>query len=236
MGGAKHGLNGRLTDGSIAVTGFADGGKGGQEAVYHNYVAVSLGIVAAAWASPARSQAVVDFETQAPGTVYGALGGNHPGQRVLTQDGIDMFVENFLFASTPFFIQAEVGGPYGSYFPTTPLSMDNINVGFDFTGVGFDVEQVTVEFREFGGTSNFAVNGRPIIELPELDMLPSDIAPGVTAEVELGAIILTGDITEFIIGGQELAIDNIVAVPEPTALALLAVAAISARNRRRRAR
>ena len=200
--------------------------------VSHRFCATCLAFVAVAWANGARAASVVDFDTVAPGTLYGVLGDHSPGDLVLSQGGIDMFVENFLFESTPLFVQAEVGGRFGEYFPTVPLSLDNISVRFDFGNAGFDVDEVTFAFQEFGGTSNFAVNGGPIIDLPQLALLPSDIAPGVIASVDGGVITLTGDITEFLIGGQELAIDDIAALPEPTTIILLTLAAMFAQRRR----
>ncbi len=177
--------------------------------------------------------AVMDFETVSVGTKYGAEYGQMPGQEVLTQNGIDMSIEQFRLGSFVGFIRAEIGGRYAGSFPSTPLDIDNIAVRFDFSGVGFPVSQVSLDFQEFGGADNFEVNGSFKHHLNQLADLPTQVAPGVTATVIGDEIRLVGPISNFQIGGQELAIDNVVAVPEPTAILLLGIAASAALLRRR---
>ncbi|MDO8629321.1 MAG: PEP-CTERM sorting domain-containing protein, partial [Phycisphaerales bacterium] len=62
------------------------------------------------------------------------------------------------------------------------------------------------------------------------------IAPGVTASADSDSITLSGSVSRFLIGGQELAIDNIIAVPEPTCLALLGIGGLVLLRRVRRSR
>jgi len=177
----------------------------------------------------------VDFETVPVGTQWGQAFGNSPGEVVLTQDSIDMSVEQFFLGTFTGFNLAEVGGVYSEFFPTTHLALNNISVRFDFASLGFDVTEVTLDYQEFGGTDNFAVNGGTIFELAAMTNLPFDVAPGVTASVTTDQVNLVGDIDSFLIGGQELGIDNITAIPEPATLALLGLgtAALLARRTRR---
>jgi len=175
----------------------------------------------------------VDFESVALGTKYGADYGNTPGEPVFTQDGIVVSVDNFYLSTFVGFIRAEVGGAYAVDFPTTPLELDNISVAFDFTGLGFDVTNVTLEYREFGGADNFSVNGQTLYQLDALTDLPALVAPGINASViEQDSIALTAaagyHIDGFLIGGQELGVDTIVAIPEPTSALLLALAGVGA--------
>lgn len=170
--------------------------------------------------SSAHAQ-TVDFETVPAGTQWGQDFGNWPGEVVPTQNAIDMSVEEFFLGTFIGFNVAEVGNIYSPFLPTTHLALDNISVRFDFANLGFDVTEVTLDYREFGGADNFAVNDDTIFELAVMTDLPINIAPGVTASVTSDLITLTGDIDSFQIGGQELGIDNITAIPEPTTVALL---------------
>jgi hypothetical protein len=208
-----------------------------------------LALAACGWIVPASfavQSAKIDFESQPLGTTYGgeAVPPDNPGDVVIFEDGIAMSVENFFVGQFEGFNSATVGGMNAHYFPTTPLELNNINVRFDFTQVGFDVTMVTVDYMEFGGADNFAVNVEIVdqntvyILETSLTGLPMVVAPGVTAIVDENvSITLSGDITSFVIGGQELSIDNIVAVPEPASLLLLGLGAVAVLRRdRRRAR
>ncbi len=183
--------------------------------------------------------ATVDFDSLSPGTRFGGVTGQRPTAVVHTNDGIPVSVQTFVLGSYTGFLYAEVEGLYG-HVSLNPLELNNISVLFDFAYLDEDVSLVTLEYWEFGGASNFAVNGHTIHELYSLTTLPTDVAPGVTAAVSAspagGLITLAGDIDSFRIGGQELAIDNIVAVPEPAMFALLASGSILLLRRHRRPR
>jgi hypothetical protein len=174
----------------------------------------------------------VNFETVPAGTQWGQAFGQNPGDIVLTQDSIDMSVEQFFLDAFIGFNTAEVGDVYEPFLPANHLALENISVRFDLLSLPFNVTEVTLDYQEFGGSDNFAVNGGSIYELAALTDLPVNVAPGVTAAVTPDTITLTGKIDTFLIGGQELAIDNITAVPEPTSLALLALGAALLRRRR----
>ena len=181
--------------------------------------------------------ATLDFEPPPPaGTQYGQAFGQAPGQNIpeLGQDGINLSFENFV--DTSFepdftgFVAAQIGGRFASAFPTTPLSMDSINARFDFAGLGFNVNQASIEYIEFGILYNFAVNDGSVHEVGALTELPSKVAPGIDLTIEeLDAgtgrmrLTLVGDVSSFLIGGYELGIDNITAIPEPATLLLLGI-------------
>ncbi len=170
--------------------------------------------------------ATIDFESIPTGTIYGTPEGDLPGDVVLSQDGIDMSVEQFSYPPYVGFNHAEVGGQFAPFFPTQPLELNNISVVFDFANVGFDVSEVTFEFTNFGGTDNFAVNGGTVIVLDSLANLPANVGPGVTASVDGFNITLTGPITSFRVGGQELVVDTIVGIPEPATILLLGLGGV----------
>ncbi len=196
-----------------------------------------LASVAPIFAGPLSLAATMDFESvPVDQRVFGSLADNVFHQEVLVQDRITMSVEPF-FSGDDFeaFFRAEVGRGQ-EFFPTTPLGLRDIGVRFGFADVGFEVNRVTLEFLEFGGVTNFSVNDSPIRQLATLSELPLHVTAGVDATVEtedvggavdLGLITLTGAIDSIQIGGAELVIDNIVAVPEPCMMALFGFGAVA---------
>jgi hypothetical protein len=186
----------------------------------HGPPAARIWVAAVCGISPICLAATMEFESVPVGTKYGGDFGNVPGQVVLTepaQNGIKMSVEQFFFQQFTGFFQAEVTGPANDH----ALALDNISVLFDLTALPFNVSSLTLQYSELGGEDNFAVNRGSILQLPNLSNIPVNVAPGVTALVDGGRITLTGDIDRVLIGGQELSLDTVVAVPEPTSLLLL---------------
>jgi hypothetical protein len=191
--------------------------------------------------APQGFAATVDFDTLTPGTTFG-----HPddaaGDLVLTEDGIAIRVETFFtIAGYEYFNTATALSHEGD---DIYLCLNNISMWFDFTGLEFPVTSVMVEYWYSGGENNFAVNQEHISYDTVHTLwsfaggLPVDVAPGVTATVDEdpitgnGIITLDGSITNFLIGGQELCIDNIIAVPEPASLVLFAFGAWALIRRR----
>jgi len=192
---------------------------------------------------PASFAATVTFESDVVplGQKYGQDFGQRPGETVLSQDLIDMSVHNLTVDSMTFFVRAEVGGQYASIFSSTPLELREIAVAFDFRHLPFTVTAVTFEVGDIGGSSNFAVNDSLPQQLDAIRDLPGLIVPGIGATVipldaQLDRITLVSlngtPIERFLIGGQELSIDNITAVPEPGSLLLLGLATTALLRRR----
>lgn len=179
--------------------------------------------------------ATMTFDSLPLGTMFGAAAGDQPSDIVYEEDGIEMSVEQILIEGVAGFVQAEVGGRYEAFFSSRPLDLNNISVRLDFRNIGFEVDQVSVEFVELGPLNNFRVNDAALFELASLAFMPAAIAPGVTATVADGVITLSGPVDMVLIGGQELAIDNILAVPEPTTWLLFAAGSCALLGCRRRA-
>lgn len=198
-------------------------------------VRTTLAIIACSLFSTIGYAATIDFETVPLGMVYGQDAGNFPTQIVLTQDNIDMSVETFHLDSYEGLYLAQIISPNSKIFDTQALSLNNISVLFDFSHVGFAVDRVTFEFGDPGGASNFMVNNEILHILDPITDLPFDVAFGVTASVNEGLITLTSNgasINSLLIGGQEIVIDNVVAVPDPaTGLLLLTGAAVLIRRK-----
>ena len=197
------------------------------------WTVVFLVMAANCWMGSAGLAATMNFESLEVGTRFGSAVGHERNEIVLESDGIAMSVDALFFTEEFFlFGYAEVDGRKADTFPTNALELSNLSVVFDFTGLGFSVESVTIEYRDIeegAAINNFAVNARPIHILGSLTGIPvaitSDVTATVTGTALAGSITLEGPVQSFRIGGQELYIDNITAVPEPTTLLLLAMGA-----------
>ncbi|RLD57597.1 MAG: hypothetical protein DRI97_05005 [Bacteroidetes bacterium] len=160
-----------------------------------------------------QNQNCVDFETLTLGTNYGN-GINAQGEVIFTQSDIPVSVEYFEWTGG--------GGMFGtanvmdgtSVFGTmNSMWTNNINLGFDFTGIGYVPNRVSFDYADFGGNENISVNGEPIFA-GELDMAP--MPPGISMVItNMGTYMkatLYGPVTKLIVGGQEFQLDNICAM------------------------
>jgi hypothetical protein len=99
------------------------------------------------------------------------------------------------------------------------MRTNNINLEFDFSGVGFTPSAVRFEFLDLGGFENISVNDSAIFA-GELASAPNPIG-GVDISVSTtpvagdrkGVVILTGAVQKLKVGGQEFWIDNVCARP-----------------------
>lgn len=91
------------------------------------------------------------------------------------------------------------------------LNLNNVNLDFGF---GIPLRGLSLLFGEYGGNLNIEINGdfRNVENFPDIH---GAIIGGVEVKViggalpELGKLVLTGPITQFAIGGQELWIDSL---------------------------
>lgn len=175
---------------------------------------------------------IVTFDTAASplGTVYGSP--THvDGQLLFTEDGINVRAGVFT-AGTFNTLNTATIDPAGSPFATRSAGLNNIRFRFQFSSLPFDVTEASFDYQDFGGTSNVGVNG-VVVEINDFSALPASIA-GVNLTVTATTVTFTGAINGIIVGGQELWIDNIRAVPTPGAMALLGIGGLLAARRRRR--
>jgi hypothetical protein len=169
----------------------------------------------------AGQEVCVDFELPLTvGTQYGAPAGHHPGDVVFTSNGIPVSVHDFNSAAggVTFGVAtiALAPVPFGA---GQSINTNNINLEFDFTGLGFVPKEVSFEFFDQGGIENISVNGSPIFagdisSVPtsiggvniSVSTIPVPVPPGKT-----GTVILTGAVKTLRVGGQEFWIDNVCA-------------------------
>jgi hypothetical protein len=166
------------------------------------------------------AEVCVDFEPPlSVGTQYGTPAGNKSGDVVFTTNGIPVSVHDFIFVNGgQAFFSAQIDSapvPFGS---GQSIRTNNINLEFDFGGIGFIPDVVQFEFLDLGGFENLSVNDSPIFA-GELTAVPNPIG-GVNVSVSTtpvmggkkGVVTLNGGIKRIRVGGQEFWIDNVCAI------------------------
>lgn len=169
----------------------------------------------------APEQSCVTFETPALGTQWGSPAGQTPGTLVLTEAGISVRLENFRWVGG--------GGTFNSVDirASTPAFgadaqfawTNNLNLDFDFTGLGYTPSRVTFEFEDLGGFENLAINGAPTpVYAGELSAAPAAGGVGLTTTPPVSVpggyksvATLQGAVQRLVVGGQEFGIDQVCA-------------------------
>lgn len=166
--------------------------------------------------------ACVDFgPPPSVSTEYGSPAGNASGDVVLlASNGIKMSVYDFRWTGGGgTFNKARIEMPPRPFGTGQTINTNNINLEFDFTGLGFPVSRVEFQYLDMGGFENISINGQPIpVYAGELSGVPSPIV-GTNVTVtsapvtggKTGTVVVTGLIHKLRIGGQELWLDNICA-------------------------
>jgi len=114
--------------------------------------------------------------------------------------------------------------------------LNNINLDFDLSYAA--IEGLSLQYGNSGGNVNLEINGM-FHNANDFSALNGTMFGGVMVSIVdgidgKGAIFATGPIHTFSIGGQELAIDNVIAcIPEPATLSLLALGGLCLRRKRR---
>jgi hypothetical protein len=195
------------------------------------------GLVLAAAASASAAPVTFDTAATPAGTIY-SLPTFGPGDVLFTENGTVVRVLNFTQGNFTGFNSAFIEAA-GDSFPTRAMGLNNVQVRFDFTGLGFTVTQASFEYFDFGGSENLGVNGA-YVELANLDLAPAFIN-GVAVSVVApsgntpGLVTFTSlaGISSIQVGGQEFVMDTVRAIPTPGALGLLGLGGLLAARRRR---
>lgn len=162
-------------------------------------------------------QACVDFEKPlVVGTTYGGQGGQRPGDAIFNTANINVRVAEFIFTNggkTFGFAQIANGNLTGG---DQVLRVNNVNLEFDFSKLGFETAQVTFDYFKQGGFENLVVNGDTYVgNLAQAKNTLGGVAVSVS-EVVLGSgrrgtVLLKGAVKTLAIGGQEFMLDNVCA-------------------------
>lgn len=171
----------------------------------------------------------VNFDVPVVADTSGGAFGDAPGDVIFAENGIPVSVHAFhhpapdppsfgFFYVRPAFAAA---APFPGFGTGKIGGTNNINLRFDFSGLSFVPSSVTFDFRDYGGHENLKVNGSGLF-VGELTGAPSPMGGAAVASAwawsaggvfKQGTTTLTGAVGSFMIGGQELFLDNVCANP-----------------------
>lgn len=186
-------------------------------------LALLLVLASALLALPSQAQPVcLSFGPPPPlNTMYGVPAAQVSGNLAFSTNGIDAYVFNFALipAGTAFNRAYHTMAPVS--LPGQSLRTININMLFDLRNLAFTVRKVTFNYLDLGGYENLAVNASGIyrgqlaaapavLGNSNVSVTSAPTPPPVSGRG--GTVTITGaQIKSFLIGGQELWIDNVCA-------------------------
>jgi hypothetical protein len=158
----------------------------------------------------------VTYDYLGVGTEFGSTVGMSPGDFAFIEDNIPVFVEQFDTGSGMFFYYMRIVPAFAPIGNLDIAMVNNINQRFDIGALGITTDSVSFEYYDQGGTENLSVNGAPLY-VGELHAVPAAAFPGVSVSVTTtmvgpdiyGEVVITGNVQELIVGGQEFHMDNV---------------------------
>jgi hypothetical protein len=161
----------------------------------------------------------VEFDAAPLGATYGAPA-TPPGSVVYVENGIpvsvDLFYLPLFVAFNTATIEPQPANPAWGIGSGQIVRANNINLTFDFTGIGFVPTAVRFEYLDLGGSENIFVDGSPVL-IGDLSTAPPSVT--VTAAAlpppvigKKGTVVVKGPLQRLSIGGQELWIDRVCAL------------------------
>jgi hypothetical protein len=164
--------------------------------------------------------ACVEFGPPPPiGAQWGGPVGTPVNSVVFVENGVRVSVHRFFTAGGTFYNLMRIEAAGGGFGTGQIARANNINIGFDYSAVGFAVKAVRFEWRDLGGVENLQVNASGTF-IGELDTPPAALG-GVSVSStsfaifggDQGTTTLSGPVSRFRVGGQEFWIDRVCAFP-----------------------
>ena len=159
---------------------------------------------------------VITHESLATGTRYGDVVGMNPGDLMFVESDVEVAAVPFDDGRSTQFGNAVVEQVVYPGFPSgNALTYGDLNGEYAFEDGLFVATQIRFVFLSRGGVENLGVNGEPLI-VGELEKLPVEVAPDVTATVQftddgtdvLGEVVLRGPVRTLVLGGSALTVDE----------------------------
>ena len=177
---------------------------------------------------PGPCQILVNFESQALGTIWGSSVPHPIGHHMFSEDSVDVYTNDFIPAAAPptygdLTIDPVFGAPVNFGFGSNVLRFNNCGADFDIALAaalhGITVTEVEFHWLDLAGIAgdeNLQVNGA-VLFTGEIDAFPAAIAPGVTYSTtslpvpggKKGVATLVGKVDKLRLGGSEFWVDEI---------------------------
>jgi hypothetical protein len=159
----------------------------------------------------ARPACVTFGPAPAAWTVWGVPAGHGPGTLVHVENTIDVTVDPLttgggavLFNQARLEPQAAIG--WGT---ANSLHLNDISTTYHFMAAGGWVPgNVRFQYQDMGGVENLAVNGA--LYVGNIAFAPA-VLGGANVVVGPNTVDITGPVTDLLIGGQDLRVDNVCA-------------------------
>ena len=173
------------------------------------------------WESPNCADLCVQFEDFEEGILYAESTGYEPGDLIGTEDGVSIYLfENLNQNGEPAgFGTIQIwDNPLGSGTNGLAPFFGGASLLFDFAGLPEAVSAVT--FSYVGAHANFGVNGNLYYLFDGFGELANINIPGITITVNptptsVGSLTVEGDIQSLVLGGFDVAIDDVCFVTSP---------------------
>ena len=219
--------------GTIKLEGFIQTVKiGGQQFEVDDIRSFNPPAVVAATGCFGSCDVLFDFSALALGDTWGDVVSSTtdhfavPGDIISSSLGVDFYIDelhslggfvgfNYFMADNSVAVHTGSG---------TALMTNNVTAGFDFSSI--DVDTLCFDFVDLGGSEELTINGVTFLTTSgygELITAPVIIG-GVNVSITgsslgfgfVGRVVLTGDVNNLKIGGQEFWIDNLCVISNST--------------------
>jgi len=181
---------------------------GGQEFAIDEICVVQGGL-------PPECDHLADHESQPFGMAWGGPFGQIPGDFIFAEDNVRVFLNEFDDGGAMLFNECHIDNAFSPAGDGQVMTINNIGVVYSVVHLSQTTASVSFEFFDGAGIENIAVNGNRYVG--QIDALPVNFFPGVTATVtvftmpgfQYGTVELVGDVQRLLIGGQQFYCDNV---------------------------
>jgi hypothetical protein len=173
---------------------------------------ITLGLTILSQPLAQQAAVCVDFESPvALGTQTGLT-----GTQFLTQNGVDVWSDQFKLSNGAYsYNSARIVAANAKFGRSQMVSINNINLQFDFSGLQASRKGISLKFADYGGGNNLSINGSRFF-VGRFAQIPKQLG-GVAIALQTvkfsggytAILTLKGVVQNMVIGGQEFFLDDV---------------------------